>query len=157
MRKMYISKGQKFLSYLPPYTQYLELYLVCIQCSKYIIIKVLQGRSSVAQTLTNLSRVQETQVQSLGQEDPLEKEMSTHSSILAWRIPWIEEAGRLQSMGLPGSEMTKQLTLSLSRKIWYNWWWASKFNSLLICFRYRANKQYTRFAFADYSLGISRD
>ena len=71
--------------------------------------------------VTNLSRVQETWVQSLGQEDPLEKEMSTHSSILAWRIPWIEEAGRLQSMGLPGSEMTKQLTLSLSRKIWYNW------------------------------------
>ena len=43
--------------------------------------------------------MQETQVQSLGQEDPLEKEMATHSSILAWKIPWMEEPGRLQSMG----------------------------------------------------------
>ena len=41
----------------------------------------------------------ETGVQSLGQEDPLEKEMATHSSILAWKIPWTEEPGRLQSMG----------------------------------------------------------
>ena len=47
---------------------------------------------------------QETQVQSLGQEDPLEKEMATHSSILAWRIPWTEEPGRLQSMGLQKSQ-----------------------------------------------------
>ena len=44
--------------------------------------------------------MQETQVQSLGQEDPLEKEMSTHSSVLAWEIPWTEEPGRVQSMGL---------------------------------------------------------
>ena len=56
---MYISKGQKLLSYLPPYTQYLELYLVHIQCSKYIIIKVLQGRSLVAQMVKNLSRVKD--------------------------------------------------------------------------------------------------
>ena len=48
----------------------------------------------------NLPAIQETQVQSLGREDPLEKEMATYSSILAWRIPWIEEPGRLQSMGL---------------------------------------------------------
>ena len=47
----------------------------------------------------NLPATQETQVQSLGQEDPLEKEMATHSSILAWRIPWTEEPGRLQSIG----------------------------------------------------------
>ena len=44
--------------------------------------------------------MQEKQVQSLGQEDPLEKGMATHSSILAWRIPWTEEPGGLQSMGL---------------------------------------------------------
>ena len=44
-------------------------------------------------------KMQETQVRSLGQEDPLEKEMATHSSILAWRIPWTEEPGGLQSMG----------------------------------------------------------
>ena len=47
-----------------------------------------------------IQELQETQVRSLGQEDPLEKEMATHSSILAWRIPWTEEPGRLQSMGL---------------------------------------------------------
>ena len=46
-----------------------------------------------------LPTMQETQVQSLGREDPLEKEMVTHSSILAWKIPWMEEPGRLQSMG----------------------------------------------------------
>ena len=47
----------------------------------------------------NLPAVQETCVQSLGQEDPLEKEMATHSSILAWNIPWTEEPSGLQSMG----------------------------------------------------------
>jgi len=49
-------------------------------------------------------------VQSLGQEDPLETEMATHSSILAWRIPWIEESGGLQSVGHRESDMTEQLT-----------------------------------------------
>ena len=53
----------------------------------------------MAQTVKNLPAVRETQVRSLGQEDPLEKEMVTHSNILAWRIPWIEEPGGLQSMG----------------------------------------------------------
>ena len=48
--------------------------------------------------------MQETWVQSLGREDPLEKEMTTHSSILAWKIPWTEEPGRLQSMGLQKSQ-----------------------------------------------------
>jgi len=55
--------------------------------------------SLVAQLVNHLPAVQETQVQSLGQEDPLEKGMATHSSILAWRIPWTEEADGLQSMG----------------------------------------------------------
>ena len=54
----------------------------------------------VAQRLKHLPATWETQVQSLGQEDPLEKETATHSSILAWRIPWMEEPGRLQSTGL---------------------------------------------------------
>ena len=49
-----------------------------------------------------------TQVRSLGQEDPLEKEMATHSSTLAWRIPWAEEPGGLQFMGLQEWDMTKQ-------------------------------------------------
>ena len=47
----------------------------------------------------NLSAMQETRVQALGREDPLEKEMATHSSILAWNIPWMKGHGRLQSMG----------------------------------------------------------
>ena len=55
--------------------------------------------SLVAQTVKNLPAIQETWVQSLGQKDPLEKEMATHSSILSWRIPWTEEPGELQSMG----------------------------------------------------------
>ena len=54
----------------------------------------------MAQTVENLPAVLETWVQSLGWEDPLEKEMETHSSILAWRIPWMEEPAGLQSMGL---------------------------------------------------------
>ena len=55
--------------------------------------------SLVAQRLKRLPTMWETWVQSLGQEDPLEKEMTTHSSILAWRIPWMEEPGGLQSTG----------------------------------------------------------
>ena len=54
----------------------------------------------MAQPVKNLSAMQETQVLSLGQEDPLEKEMTTHSSILVWKIPWTEEPGGLQSKGL---------------------------------------------------------
>ena len=54
----------------------------------------------MAQTVKNLPAVLGTQVRSLGWEDPLEKEMATHSGILAWRIPWTEEPGGLQSMKL---------------------------------------------------------
>ena len=53
----------------------------------------------MAQMVKHLSTMQETQVRSLGQEDPLEKEMAIHSSTIAWKIPWTEETGRLQSMG----------------------------------------------------------
>ena len=53
----------------------------------------------MTQTVKCLPTVRETQVQSLGQEDLLEKEMVTHSNILAWKIPWMEELSRLQSMG----------------------------------------------------------
>ena len=56
--------------------------------------------SLVVQMVKNLHAVQKTQVQSLGREDPLEKRMATHFSILAWRIPWTEELGRLQSIGV---------------------------------------------------------
>ena len=63
-------------------------------------------RYMVAQLAKNPPAMQETQVQFLGQEDPLEKEMATHSSILAWKIPWTEESGGLQSMGLQESDTT---------------------------------------------------
>ena len=53
----------------------------------------------MAQTVKHLPVMQETQVRSLGGEDPLEKEMATHSSILAWKIPWAEDPGWLQTMG----------------------------------------------------------
>ena len=53
----------------------------------------------MAQIVKNLPAMRETWIQSLGQEDPLEKEIATHSSILAWEIPWTEESGGLQSMG----------------------------------------------------------
>jgi len=53
----------------------------------------------VAQVVKNPPAVQETQFRSLGQDDPLEKGVATHSSILAWRIPWTEDSGGLQSMG----------------------------------------------------------
>ena len=65
--------------------------------------------SLVAQQVMNLPAMQETWVQSLGWEDPLEKEMATHFSILAWRILWTEEPGRLQSMGWQESDMTWRL------------------------------------------------
>ena len=58
----------------------------------------------IAQMVKNLPAVQEPRVRSLGGEDPLEKEMATHSCILAWKIPWTEEPGGLQSMGLQRAE-----------------------------------------------------
>ena len=61
----------------------------------------------MAQTVKNLPVMQEIWVQSLGQEDPLEKEMATHSSILAWKLPWTEEPGRLQSMRSLRVDMTE--------------------------------------------------
>ena len=64
-------------------------------------------RFLVAQMVRSLPAMQETWVWSLGQEDPLEKEMTTHSNILAWKIPWTEEPGRLKSMG--------------SQRIWHDW------------------------------------
>ena len=66
--------------------------------------------SLMAQQVKNLLAVQETQetwVQSLGWEDPLEEAMATHSSILAWKIPWTEETSGLQSKGRKGSDMTE--------------------------------------------------
>ena len=63
----------------------------------------------MAQSLKRLLAMQETWVRSLGQEDPLEKEMATHSSILAWRIPWTEEPGGYSPQGHKESDMTERL------------------------------------------------
>ena len=65
-----------------------------------VLLEGLVSNSLVAQTVKRLSAMQEIWVRSLGWEDPLEKEMAAHSSILAWKIPWTEEPGRLPSMGL---------------------------------------------------------
>ena len=65
--------------------------------------------SLVAQRVKRLPAMQETQVRSLGQEDILEKEMATNSSTLAWKIPWMEKPGRLQSMGCNESDTTERL------------------------------------------------
>ena len=69
--------------------------------------------SLVAQRLKRLPGMRETWVRSLGREDPLQKEMTTHSSTLAWRIPWREEPGGLQSMGLQrvGHDLATSLSL----------------------------------------------
>ena len=88
----------------------------------YIIIpgNLLQlGASLVAQRLKRLPAMRETWVRSLGLEDPLEKEMATHSSIVAWRIPWTEEPRGLQSAGLQrvGHDWETSFSLSLSRGI----------------------------------------
>ena len=64
-----------------------------------ILLQNFWGTSLVAQMVKRLPAMRETWVQSLGQEDPLEKEMATHSSTLDWKIPWMDKPGRLQSMG----------------------------------------------------------
>ena len=78
-----------------PWTDFLTRLLSVLPRS----VKWAELASLVAQTVKHLPAMQETWVQSLGWEDPLEKEMATHSSILAWKIPRTEEPGRLQSMG----------------------------------------------------------
>ena len=72
----------------------------------------------VAQMVKNLPTIQETQVGSLGQEDPLEKKMAPHSSTLAWKIPWMEEPGRLQSMVLDTMGMHGKKKSRFSLRLW---------------------------------------
>ena len=67
----------------------------------------------MAQMVKRLPTMRETWVQSLSREDPLEKEMATHSNILAWKIPWTEELGGLHSTGRKELDMTEQLHFSL--------------------------------------------
>ena len=75
--------------------------MCCLQKKNQKLLSVETGKRTflVAQIVKNLPAIQETQVQSLSLEDPLEKGMATHSSILAWMIPWTEEPGGLQSLG----------------------------------------------------------
>ena len=80
----------------------LKLCSVCMYIHTYCI-----WASPVAQMVKNLPAMQETWARSLGREDPLEKKMAIHSSILAWRIPWTEDPGGLQSIGL--------------QRVWHNW------------------------------------
>ena len=70
---------------------------------------ILRCSAFFTQSVKNLPAVQETQVQFLGWEDPLKKEMATHSSMLTWRIPWTEEPGKLQFMGSQESNTTLRL------------------------------------------------
>ena len=74
------------------------------------------GASMVSSEVKNLPAMQETQVQSLGREDPLDKGMAIHSIILPWRIPWTEKPIGPQSQACRESDPTEQLTLSLSLK-----------------------------------------
>ena len=83
----------------------------------HLINRVPEKASLVPQRVKRLPAVQETWVRSLGQEDPLEKEMAAHSSTLAWKIPWTEKPGRLQSMGSQrvGHDWATSLSLSLEK------------------------------------------
>ena len=81
----------------------------------------------MAQRLKRQPAMWETWVQSLGREDPLEKEMATHSSILAWRIPWMEELGGLQSTGHKESDTTERLHFRLLVLVSFTYF----FNALL--------------------------
>ena len=80
----------------PAFGVSVSIFTILIDVSWYVFHQT----SLVAQMVKHLPTMWETRVQSLGWEDLLEKEMATHSSILAWKIPWTEEPGRLQSMGL---------------------------------------------------------
>ena len=85
-------------------------------------VYVYSRTSLVAQMVKRLSALRETQVRSLGRENPLEKEMAVHSSTIAWKIPWIEEPGRLQSMGSQrvGHDWVTSLSLSFKKLYFIN-------------------------------------
>ena len=83
-----------------------SVYFVYESFKNIIENRVSDGDFLIAQSVNHLPAMQETHVQFLGQEETLMKEMATHSSILAWGIPWTEEPGGLQSMGSQESDMT---------------------------------------------------
>ena len=99
-KKQYCNKFNKDLKYGSHQKIFKNYFLIKKKISGVISLVAQLLRSSlVAQAVESMPAMQETQVQSLGREDPLEKEMAAHSSILAWRIPLTEEPGGLQSMG----------------------------------------------------------
>ena len=87
-----------WMNLLEPFTELKETLTYVYQFIKDMVKD--EQASLVARSVKNLPAVQETQLQSLHREDPLEKEMAIHSSILAWKILWTEEPGGLQSVGL---------------------------------------------------------
>ena len=112
-----------YLLWWPPSFWQADGYL---QCCSFLLWSVPrkegeQVGSLVAQMAKHLAAVQETRVQSLCWEDPLEKEMATHSSTLAWKIAWTEEPGRLHSpWGRKESDTTEQLHFHLESRDWQN-------------------------------------
>ena len=97
------SIGMQNVKYDPSdlaHTQMVTSYISALWLLAILVVIFIYGTSLVAQTVKCLRTMRETGVQSLGWEDPLEKEMATHSSTLAWKILWTENPGRLQSMAL---------------------------------------------------------
>ena len=92
------------------------------------------GASLVAQMVKRLPTMRKTRVRSLSWEDPLEKEMATHSNILAWKIPWTEEPGRLQFMGLQKSR-TRLSNFTNERLTWEKGWDLCKLENIIQAWR----------------------
>ena len=93
--------------YILVFLKFVFIYICTCSQKKHNIH--LTWTSLEAQTVKNQRAMQETRVRSLGQEDPLEKEMATHSSVLAWRIPWTEEPGGYSPWGCKELDTTKQI------------------------------------------------
>ena len=106
------------------------LIIECRHKYKYINRTICKKTSLVAQAVKRLSTMRETWVRSLGWEDPLEKEMAIHSSTIAWKIPWTEEPGRLQSLGLQRAGHDLATSLSLS------------YVKINMCWQYQAQRIY---------------
>ena len=121
-------------SFMRTWISFTETFTTMINLS--LVVLFVLWASLVAQMVKNPPAVQETQVWSLGREDPLEKGMAIHSGILIWKIPWTEEHGRLQSMGsksIRHNWVTKQQAPEIlnysqtSRSCWCCIWWTILF------------------------------
>ena len=127
-RKWEISVNNKCMGSSGVCITSLELSSVGTECQNLYISVWMSWLSLVAQMVNNLPAMWETQVWSLGQEDPLEKGMATHCSIPAWRMPKIEEPGRLKSMGsqrVQHNSATKTFTFFTVSVIDCSWPWKS--------------------------------